>query len=782
MSQTDTHRSTSWPYLCLILCVGATFRFYDLEGPSQWADEIQACLGSQVPLGALWEWIIYNEVHPPTFHLLLKFLRLAGDSDFVLRLASVVCGTATIWVAYRIGRENLSENAGLAAASLMAGNAHHVWLSRLVRPYGVLILLCFLSVLFFLRILREPARRDFAKLLAVNAGIILLHLNGVLILAAQSVFVLGASFGGMLPWRMTRLFAACTALCFVPVMPVIWIGAVKRPDMVKHYGIGDVAVRIWDNVAVIPDFYNSGWSAWIFWPLFVVGAVMLILRNRWLAGLLAAWLAVPAALIITKRYMAYLLPMHLSFMLPALAIPAAAGLAFVFRGKLVGRAASLALLCGLGAALLANSGKLYGAQALTAVWWNLGNFKQMARGFGDTVMPGSLVAFDEEFMAGGISWYLDQFSEPNPITANRLFPEHRDAVLALVTRTGRFGEFDLAVPVQGLGTPDSWTPLGDLKVASYRVPNKGNVVVDRLPFVLHMDQNPQNVLGWANSLSGMKFRAQEGWRIGPTLHEKPCHVEYVLENSGLTSAQHIFIGAALQNVGKGNTVRMDYQFDGEPTQIAELSSGKDRRKYALSELTRVTPWQRLTVRFELTASWETPAYGTGALDTLSLSRVDVAICNEDAIGPCSKEAYEWLGDLLRGMSVGSGWLSSGPVQQQVVTSACFVSPGEEASGWSIVRPKTSESEASLTYDVYNAADVVFYPRVGGGSSVRVYLLEPGGGRRELFNLLGKAGAWTPLAEKYPLVLPGGTSRIDIVLQGPWAQLWVRGGAAVFSPR
>lgn len=782
MSQTEKQQPTSWPYLCLILCVGATFRFYDLEGPSQWADEIQASLGSSVPLGSLWEWIIHNEVHPPTFHLLLKFLRLAGDSDFVLRLASAVCGTVTIWVAYRIGRENLSENAGLAAASLMAGNAHHVWLSRQVRPYGVLILLCFLSVLFFLRILREPARRDFAKLLAVNAGIILLHLNGVLILAAQSVFVLGASFAGMFPWRMTRIFAVCTALCFVPVMPVIWIGAVKRPDMVKHYGLGDVAVRIWDNVAVILNFYNSWWSAWLFWPLFVVGAVMLILRNRWLAGLLAAWLAVPASLIIMKRYMAYLLPVHLSFMLPALVIPAAAGLAFVFRGKLAGRAASLALLCGLGAALLANSGKLYGAQALTTVWWNLGNFKQMARGLGDAVMPGSLVAFDEGFMAGGISWYLDQFSEPNPIAANRLSPERRDAVLALVTRTGRFGDFDLAVPVRGLGTPESWSSLGALRVASYRVPNQGNIVVDRLPFVLHMDQNPQNVLGRATSLSGLNFRAQEGWRIGPTVHEKPCHVEYVLENSGLARAQRIFIGAALENVGKGNTVRMVYRFDGEPTQAAELSTGKDRRKYVLSELTRTTPWRRLSVRFELTASWETPAYVTGALDTVSLGRIDVAMCSEDAIGPCSQEAYEWLGEVLRGMNQGTGWLSSGPGQRLLDSQGCVVSPSEEAPGWGTVRPKSQTSDASLTYEVEDSNGPVFYPRVGEGSTVFVYLLEPGGGRRELVKLPGRTGAWTPLSAKYPLPLPRGTSRIEIVLQGPWAQLWVRDGAAVFTPR
>lgn len=782
MSQTDTRQPVSWPYLCLILCVGAAFRFYDLEGPSQWADEIQACLGSRVPLGALWEWIINNEVHPPTFHLLLKFLRLAGDSDFVLRLASAVCGSATIWVAYRVGRENLSENAGLAAAALMAGNAHHVWLSRLIRPYGVLILFCFLSVLFFLRILREPSRRDFAKLLAANAGIILLHLNGVLILAAQSVFVLGASFAGMFPWRMTRFFALCTGLCFVPVMPVIWLGAVKRPDMVGQYGIGDVVARIWNNVVAIPDFYGSGWSAWIFWSLFVVGGLTLIRSNRRLAVLLAAWLAVPALLIIMKRYMAYLLPMHLSFMLPALVIPAAAGLAFVFRGKLAGRTASLALLCGLSAALLANSGKLYGAQSLTAVWWNLGNFKQMARGFGNAVMPGSLVSFDEGFMAGGIGWYLDQFNEPNPIEANRLSPERRDAILALVTRTGRFGEFDLAVPVRGLGTPESWSSLGALKVASYRVPNQGAIVVEKFPFVLHLDQDPQSVLGRATSLSDLTFRAQEGWRIGPTVHEKPCHVEYVLENKGSADAHRIFIGAALENVGKGNTVRMVYHFDDEPSQTVELSTGKDRRKYALSELTRATQWRRLSLRFELTARWETPAYVTGALETLSLSRIDVAICDEGATGPCSQEAYEWLGELLRGMNEGTGWLSSGPEQRLVDSRGSVVNPSEEAPGWSTVRPQSQTSEASLTYEVEDSPGAMFYPRVGGGSTVFVYLLEPGGGRRELIKLPGRTGAWTPLAGKYPLPLPRGTSRIEFVLQGPWAQLWVRDGTAVFSPR
>jgi len=227
---------------------------------------------------------------------------------------------------------------------------------------------------------------------------------------------------------------------------------------------------------------------------------------------------------------------------------------------------------------------------------------------------------------------------------------------------------------------------------------------------------------------------------------------------------------------------MVYRFDDEPSQTVELSMGKDRRRYALSELTRATPWQRLAVRFELTASWETPAYVTGALDTMCLGRIDVAICEEDASGPCSEEAYEWLGELLRGMSLGSGWLTSGPGQRLVDSRGCLVGHGEEVSGWSTVRPQSPENEASLTYEIDDAVDVVFYPRVGGGSSVRVYLLEPGGGRRELFKLPGKAGTWTPLAEKYPLLLPGGKSRVEVVLQGPWAQLWVRGGTAVFSQR
>ena len=80
---TISHDSRTATFFCLaiLLSVGAWLRLHNLGTPSMWADEMQAAFGASFPLDYLARWIMQVEVHPPTYHLLLKFFMLFGDAD-----------------------------------------------------------------------------------------------------------------------------------------------------------------------------------------------------------------------------------------------------------------------------------------------------------------------------------------------------------------------------------------------------------------------------------------------------------------------------------------------------------------------------------------------------------------------------------------------------------------------------------------------------------------------------------------------------------------------------
>jgi len=62
------------PALAVILIVGAFLRFYHLETPSMWPDEMLVALMGSFPVQYITRWAIALEVHPPTYHYLIKLI------------------------------------------------------------------------------------------------------------------------------------------------------------------------------------------------------------------------------------------------------------------------------------------------------------------------------------------------------------------------------------------------------------------------------------------------------------------------------------------------------------------------------------------------------------------------------------------------------------------------------------------------------------------------------------------------------------------------------------
>jgi mannosyltransferase len=116
-----------------------------------------------------------------------------GLGEVGLRSLSALFGAATIPVAYLIGRELAGRRAGLIAMALVAVNPMLIWYSQEARAYSLLVLLCAVSLLFFLRFRRRGGGLDLALWAGSSALALTSHYFAAFPIAVEAVWLLAAS-------------------------------------------------------------------------------------------------------------------------------------------------------------------------------------------------------------------------------------------------------------------------------------------------------------------------------------------------------------------------------------------------------------------------------------------------------------------------------------------------------------------------------------------------------------------------------------------------------------
>jgi len=146
--------------LALITALAAAVRFYLLAAKSFWFDE-----GVSVAIARL-DWYNFarilwrREANMSLYYFLLHVWLHFGGSEFFVRSLSVLFSVASIPVIYLLGRRLFDLRVGLVAAALLALNAYHVQYSQDARSYSLMVFLCLLSSLYFLKCLDIPSRAN----------------------------------------------------------------------------------------------------------------------------------------------------------------------------------------------------------------------------------------------------------------------------------------------------------------------------------------------------------------------------------------------------------------------------------------------------------------------------------------------------------------------------------------------------------------------------------------------------------------------------------------------
>ena len=153
---------------------------------------------------------IYSDVNAPLYYVLMRvWSALFGLSDLALRAPSLICAAGAVLAAALVPTPGLTRPQRLAWAAVLAWWFPTLCYAQEARCYALLLLVCTLQTLAFVRLMTTPGLRATAPWAGLAAIAILTHYDALYLAAVQGFIYLGRY-----PVRALRSWPA--ALAFAP--------------------------------------------------------------------------------------------------------------------------------------------------------------------------------------------------------------------------------------------------------------------------------------------------------------------------------------------------------------------------------------------------------------------------------------------------------------------------------------------------------------------------------------------------------------------------------------
>lgn len=184
-------------------------------------------------------------VNPPVYYLGAKiFVDLFGDSEFFLRIFSLIAGVSAIYFAWLLGKKAGGYAGGLAGAWFIAFHPMAIHYARDARPYALVLALATAFVYIFIRLSRESSKALWVSAFAILALGQMSHyfffvLGGVILLMVLTEIREKPLFFRYwtLVWIAAFLpLAGWLAWYFSQPTPSLGIGWIQRPEIADMFG------------------------------------------------------------------------------------------------------------------------------------------------------------------------------------------------------------------------------------------------------------------------------------------------------------------------------------------------------------------------------------------------------------------------------------------------------------------------------------------------------------------------------------------------------------------
>ena len=225
----NTKSPYSWkPWVCAaVVLLAFFFRVHGLGAESLWLDEGITVQQVRSSFREMMATLMYGDVQPPLYYLILKLWTvLFGTSEIAVRFPSVVFGTLSVWMVYRVARLCFEdEHVGLLTALIVAFSEFHIRYSQEARNYSLLALLSLCSYYYYVKLLRERTRGILVRYILFSSLLMYTHVYGSFIVISQNIYFLARRLAKndphRLSWKHWALSQGTLGFLFLPWF-VVW--------------------------------------------------------------------------------------------------------------------------------------------------------------------------------------------------------------------------------------------------------------------------------------------------------------------------------------------------------------------------------------------------------------------------------------------------------------------------------------------------------------------------------------------------------------------------------
>jgi hypothetical protein len=256
--QRDADPDERWLYGLAIL-FGVYLRVARFWESSLWLDELSTAWVASAPgWETFWQRCLLAH-QPPAYFLMVKFFLLFGQTEFWLRLPTVICGLGALAAVVVLMKRVAGERAALYAGALFALNSKAIYHGQEARMYALVLLAAILSIHYFLVWIERGGGRPLAYVLTTLLTCYS-HVIYSLVLFTQV-----AVAARLRQWRLLRWQGAAAAL-LVPLVPLVTSITATRQ------GLGSFIPR--------PDL--EGLAGGLTWPETGLALALVVLAAPWL--------------------------------------------------------------------------------------------------------------------------------------------------------------------------------------------------------------------------------------------------------------------------------------------------------------------------------------------------------------------------------------------------------------------------------------------------------------------------------------------------------------------
>lgn len=241
-----------------------------------WNDEYVSWMIASTPFNEGFWNAVKSQCHMPLYYFYLKFvMSVFGQSDLVLRLSSVFCGLISIPVMYFTGKED-SEKTGFLCAGFSAISSFLIYYSQEVRLYSLLFLISAACLLFTIKLIKEPNKKNLILTSLFSFLIMLTHTIGFVFVFFNLVFI---SVNLFKKYKKVLLYIWSSLLFLLLALSPLIINIFSTRAFSQwwgHFTISKTAYLFTDYFSPILTNLTNAPDKFLFTPIMLITAIIAI--------------------------------------------------------------------------------------------------------------------------------------------------------------------------------------------------------------------------------------------------------------------------------------------------------------------------------------------------------------------------------------------------------------------------------------------------------------------------------------------------------------------------